>query len=122
VLAVRTADAVAAWLAAHPDIRIISRDRDGPHADAVRRGAPEAAQVGDRFHLILNLRGAVQQELGRLRRCLVIPHGASDGRAVIATDVRRRPARHLRFSYVEQQDGLARERRAIQLARFRIVK
>jgi transposase len=43
VLAVRTADAVAAWLAAHPDIRIISRDRHGPYAEAVRRGAPQAA-------------------------------------------------------------------------------
>jgi transposase len=73
VLAVRTADAVAAWLAAHPGIRIISRDRHGPYADAVRRGAPQARQVADRFHLVLNLRGAVQQELGRQRRFLVVP-------------------------------------------------
>ena len=62
VLAVRTADAVAAWLAAHPGIQIISRDRHGPYADAVRRGAPQARQVADQFHLVLNLRGAVQQE------------------------------------------------------------
>jgi transposase len=67
VLPVRTADAVAAWLAAHPDIEIISRDRHGPYADGVRRGAPQATQVADRFHLVLNLRGAVQQELSRLR-------------------------------------------------------
>jgi transposase len=55
VLAVRTADAVAAWLAAHPGIQIISRDRHGPYAEAVRRGAPQARQVADRFHLVLNL-------------------------------------------------------------------
>ncbi len=60
VLATRTAD--AAWLGAHPDIRIISRDRHGPYADGVRRGAPQAQQVADRFHLVLNLRGTVQQE------------------------------------------------------------
>ena len=42
VLAVRTADAVAAWLTAHPTIRIISRDRHGPYADGVRRSAPGA--------------------------------------------------------------------------------
>jgi hypothetical protein len=118
VPAVRTADAVAAWLAAHPDIRIISRDRHGPYVDAVRRGAPQAAQVADRFHLVLNLRGAVQQALGRLRRFLVIPHGAATTPAVIAADVRRRPARHLRFAYVKQQDGLARERGATQVAAF----
>jgi transposase len=67
VLPVRTADAVAAWLAAHPGIEIISRDRHGPYADAGRRGAPQAVQVADRFHLVLNLRGAVQQELRRVR-------------------------------------------------------
>ena len=33
VLAVRTADAVAAWLRAHPTIRIISRDRHGPYGN-----------------------------------------------------------------------------------------
>jgi len=54
VLAVRTADAVAAWLAAHPGIVIISRDRHGPYADSVRRGAAQATQVADRFHLRLN--------------------------------------------------------------------
>jgi hypothetical protein len=74
VLAVRTADAVAAWLAAHPGIVIISRDRHGPYADAVRRGAPQATEVADRFHLILNLRGAVEQELSRVRpRLAVVP-------------------------------------------------
>ena len=80
----RTADAVAAWLAAHPDIEIISRDRHRPYAQAVRRGAPQATQVADRFHLVLNLRGAVQQELSRLRLFLgvsyspvaVTPNGA----------------------------------------------
>jgi Transposase len=70
VIAVRTADAVAAWLVGHPNIRIISRDRHGPYADGVRRGAPQAREVADRFHLVSNLR-AVQQELSRLRRFLV---------------------------------------------------
>jgi len=54
-----------AWLAAHPNIEIISRDRHG--ADAGPRGAPQAVQVADRLHLVLNLRGAVEQELRRVR-------------------------------------------------------
>lgn len=73
VLAVQTADAVAAWLAAHPTITIISRDRYGPYAEGVRRGAPQARQVPDGFHLVVNLRGAVEQELSRLRSCLTVP-------------------------------------------------
>ena len=60
VLAVRTADAVATWLTAHPTITIISRDRHGPYAEGVRRGAPQAKEVADRFHFVVNLRGAVQ--------------------------------------------------------------
>jgi transposase len=43
----------------------ISRDRHRPYADGVRRGAPQVTQVADRFHLVRNLRGAVQQELNR---------------------------------------------------------
>ena len=42
VLPVRTADAVAAWLAARPSIRVISRDRHGPYAEGARRGAEPA--------------------------------------------------------------------------------
>ena len=58
VLAVRTADAVATWLAAHPGIQIISRDRHGPYADAVRRGAPQARQVSN---------GPVEGHINRLK-------------------------------------------------------
>jgi transposase len=121
VLAVRTADAVADWLAVHPGVRIISRDRHGPYADGVRRGAPQAREVADRFHLVNNLRDAVQQELGRLRRFLVVPH-RTPPHAIIKTAVTRQPGRHLRSTYVEHEDRLARERRATQLARFRLVK
>jgi transposase len=42
VLPVRTADAVATWLKGHPEITTISRDRHGPYAEGVRRGAPQA--------------------------------------------------------------------------------
>lgn len=47
----READSVQKWLAAHPDIVIVSRDRGGAYADGAARGAPQAEQVADRWHL-----------------------------------------------------------------------
>ena len=122
VLSTRAADSVATWLAAHPDIEIISRDRHGPYAEAIRRGAPQAGEVADRFHLVSNLREAVQQELGRVRRFLVVPHHPPP-RVMVPRDaagsrlVRRTPS-----TGVRQERGLDDERRAVQLEQFHLVK
>jgi len=59
----REAEAVIDWLKAHPGIEIISRDRSLEYAKAVTEGAPEAKQVADRWHLLKNLREAIENEL-----------------------------------------------------------
>jgi hypothetical protein len=46
VLAVRTADAVADWLAVHPGIRIISRDRHGHRGQRADRRCAESRVSG----------------------------------------------------------------------------
>src|SRR5262245_40352558 len=56
----RAAASVAAWLAQHPTIRVVCRDRSDLYADGIRRGVPEAVQVVDRFHLVQNLRQALE--------------------------------------------------------------
>jgi transposase len=69
----RSAESLAAWLAQHPEIEFISRDRQGLYADGARSGAPQAQQIADRFHLALNLSTAVEQELARHRSFLSLP-------------------------------------------------
>jgi transposase len=56
----RSAASLAAWLAQHPTVIIVCRDRSALYADGIRRGAPTAVQVVDRFHLVQNLREAVE--------------------------------------------------------------
>jgi transposase len=63
----RTAETLATWLTAHPGVRLVSRDRSGAYAEGIAAGAPQAVQVADRWHLVDNLRAAVQQVLERHR-------------------------------------------------------
>jgi transposase len=61
----RDADTVAAWLQVHPEVEVVSRDRSGAYAQAATEGASQAEQVADRWHLLKNLREAVERVLQR---------------------------------------------------------
>jgi len=56
----RSAASVVAWVAEHPTITVACRDRSELYADGIRRGAPEAVQVVDRFHLVRAYVGALR--------------------------------------------------------------
>jgi transposase len=49
---------VEAWLASHPEIRIVSRDRGGGYGEAAAKALPDAIHVADRWHLMENASAA----------------------------------------------------------------
>lgn len=62
----RTATTLATWLRAHPGITIVARDRSTEYARGITEGAPEAQQVADRWHLLLNLRQMLERFVSRI--------------------------------------------------------
>jgi transposase len=63
----RTAETLAKWLSAHPSVKIVARDRSSEYARGISIGAPQAFQVADRWHLLVNARQALERLIDRLR-------------------------------------------------------
>jgi len=61
----RSVAVVSDWLRHHPGVEIAAHDRNGSYAEGVRQGAPDAAHVIDRFHLMRNLVEAIERLLLR---------------------------------------------------------
>jgi transposase len=70
LLADRESATLAAWLKRHPGVEVVSRDRSPTYASAITEAAPSAVQVADRFHLLMNVREAVEKVLKRQNRLL----------------------------------------------------
>lgn len=88
VLDDRSVESAAKWLRCHPLIEVVSRDRCGLYAQATRDGAPQAQQVADRFHLIQNLRSAIEEQMSL--------SGRATGRAILSEDAIVDAATHRR--------------------------
>ena len=73
----RTAATLAAWLRQRLGMEVVARDRSTEHASGIAIGAPAAVQVAGQWHLLANLRQAVERWLagthGRLRRLPALP-------------------------------------------------
>lgn len=61
ILPGRDGDGLKAWLKEHPGVEVITRDRWAAYAQAAAEAAPQAKQVADRWHLLKNLREAVER-------------------------------------------------------------
>src|SRR5512138_551035 len=66
----RSAETLEQWLKTHPGVEVIAGDRASDYADRARRGAPDAVQVADRFHLLQNRREMLQRLLSRHQAAL----------------------------------------------------
>jgi transposase len=69
VVKTRSSEATADWLKQHPEVEFVRRDRCGLYAQGIRKGAPSALQVADRFHLMQNLCENIEREMTSVSRC-----------------------------------------------------
>ncbi len=67
VLPDRAVQTVSAWFEERPSVEIVSRDRSSEYAAAISKGAPQALQVADLWHIARNLSESVQTLLARCR-------------------------------------------------------
>ena len=65
LLADRETASVVAWLAQHPEVEVITRDRSTAYQEAATLGAPQAQQIADRWHLLKNVRETLERYLLR---------------------------------------------------------
>src|SRR6202161_2203357 len=61
---------VRAWLADHPEIRVVSRDRGGGYGEASAKALPDAIQVADRWHLMENASAAFLDAVRKSMRAI----------------------------------------------------
>lgn len=59
-----------AWLVAHPEITVVTRDRGGGYGQAATNAAPQAVQVADRWHLMENASAGFLEAVRRSMRAI----------------------------------------------------
>ena len=68
---------VEAWLAGHPDIAVLSRDRGSGYGEAASKALPCAIQVADRWHLMENASSAFLSAVRKSMRPIRAAIGAT---------------------------------------------
>lgn len=110
VLPDRSVETVSGWFEKHPSIEVVSRDRSSEYAAAIKKGAPQAIEVADRWHLGKNLTESVETLLARcraeIRRTLHVPARPVQERAETepVLEEEKRPTR----THREEEARLAR--------------
>jgi transposase len=110
----RSAETFAEWLRQHPGVESISRDRSKDYQRGATDGAPQAQQVIDRWHLLKNLREAIERFLSHTQ----MPEEASENGGLAISPrqqrtsgerVRSEGSRELRLALYQQVNELYRQ-------------
>lgn len=100
----RSAETAEAWLRTHPEVELVSRDRGGDYAAAAKKGAPQAQQVADRFHLLQNLRERLKEVMDRKQdRLPEIEERPSDALPAKARGIKEQGSQEMRESLAEPE-------------------
>ena len=100
----RSAETSQAWLRTHPEVEVVSRDRGGDYAAAAKKGAPQAQQVADKFHLLKNLRERLKELMDRKQSCLPeIEEHASDAIPAKAQGIKDQGAHQIAESQAQSE-------------------
>jgi len=90
LLCERSVDSLITYLEAHPEVKVVARDRDARYAEAISMAAPDAMVIVDRWHLLRNLTDAFVR--------LVANH---------SSDWRKALQAHLDAHHADTQDKMA---------------
>ena len=91
---------VRAWLADHPEISVVSRDRGGGYGEASAKALPDAIQVADRWHLMENASAAFLDAVRKSMRAIRSAIGSTTITPELLTS-----AEKLRYeSYLRRED------------------
>ena len=119
----RDGEALKEWLAANPQVEVVTRDRWSASIEAISAAAPQAKQVADRFHPIRNVREAAEKMLARCGAAIRDAGAAVDAEstanaAAESTSPPPAPAEKKRSDSQQRRD----EKHRLRAERFQRVK
>jgi transposase len=114
-------ETVSAWFVAHPGVELISRDGSSEYAAAALKGAPQAVQVADKWHILKNLRKALAvlltPHLTAYRKKKTPQSGTQKESTFPQDQARRLSPQQTRIQHLHRQERLARYEQVVALAK-----
>ena len=121
LLSERSAEVFADWLRKHPEVEIISRDRSHEYRKGAEEGAPQATQVADRWHLIKNLREALERHLEQQPVCLAAAGKIEKSSPEISSQITNKQDQPKKLTQAERERQIKRAKRVQRYETVRLL-